>query len=265
MCRAAACPQGAHPGPGEHPARFALLRAREPIFSKSHTNEFCGIGKSTPEPAGPCRPLRPGRWVYEKGAGRAAAGLGTIKSIAAMVYWVVPRTPAAFCWSLASPWCSWRAIAFLRAREPIFSKTHTNEFCGIGKSTPQPAGPWDPLRPGRWVYEKGTDKLLWGGCRGTALAPLHGSLRRPLLVPFHPSPLSRGALRSAGVPTIAASTTPAPRLPWLWPGLRGIWEDSAGAREYPVCAEGWALWVIGGSPDLLKATGGTYRLGMPQG
>jgi len=194
------------------------LRAREPIFSKSHTNEFCGIGKSTPEPAGPCRPLRPGRWVYEKGAGRAAAGLGTIKSIAAMVYWVVPRTPAAFCWSLASPWCSWRAFAFLRAREPIFSKTHTNEFCGIGKSTPQPAGPWDPLRPGRWVYEKGTDKLLWGGCRGTALAPLHGSLRRPLSVPFHTSPLSRGALRSAGVPTIAASTTPAPRLPWLSPG-----------------------------------------------
>src|SRR3569623_1926663 len=177
MCRAAACPQGAHPGPGEHPARFALLRAREPIFSESHTNEFCGIGKSTPEPAGPCR----------------------------------------------------------------------------------------PLRPGRRVYEKGTDKLLWGGCRGTALAPLHGSLRRPLLVPFHPSPLSRGALRSAGVPTIAARTTPAPRLPWLWPGLRGIWEASAGAREYPVCAEGWALWVIGGSPDLLKATGGTYRVGMPQG
>jgi hypothetical protein len=32
-----------------------------------------------------------------------------------------------------------------------------------------------------------------------------------------------------------------------------------------VCAEGWALWVIGGSPDLLKATGGTYGLGMPQG
>jgi len=50
------------------------------------------------------------------------------------------------------------------------------------------------------------------------LAPLHGSLRRPLSVPFHTSPLSRGALRSAGVPTIAASTTPAPRLPWLSPG-----------------------------------------------
>ena len=57
--------------PWHAPAR---LRAREPIFSKAHTNEFCGIGKPTQQPAGPCRPLRPGRWVYEKGAGRAAAG-----------------------------------------------------------------------------------------------------------------------------------------------------------------------------------------------
>jgi hypothetical protein len=48
------------------------------------------------------------------------------------------------------------------------------------------------------------------------LAPLHGSLRRPLLVPFHTSPLSRGALRSAGVPTISASTTSAPWLPRLY-------------------------------------------------
>jgi hypothetical protein len=95
-------------------------------------------------------------------------------------------------------------------------------------------------------------------------APLHGSLRRPLLVPFHTSPLSRGALRSAGVPTIAASTTPAPLQPeHLARALHGIWEDSAGVREYPMCAEGWAMWVLGGSPDLFKATGGTCRLGTP--
>ena len=101
----------------------------------------------------------------------------------------------------------------LRAREPIFSETHTNEFCGIGKSTPQPAGSCAPLRPGRWVYEKGKTEVSCGGAVEAYSAPLHGSLRRPLLVPFHTSPPSRGALRSAGVPTIAASTTPAPLLP----------------------------------------------------
>jgi hypothetical protein len=50
------------------------------------------------------------------------------------------------------------------------------------------------------------------------LAPLRGSLHRPLLVPVHTSPLSRGALRSAGVPTVAASTTPAPRAGPALPG-----------------------------------------------
>jgi|SRR5690554_2737829 len=64
---------------------------------------------------------------------------------------------------------------------------------------------------GGYMRERKT-KPLWGGCR-VASAPLHGSLRRPLLVPFHTLPLSRGALRSAGVPTISASTTPAPLLP----------------------------------------------------
>ena len=32
------------------------------------------VTRSTAQPAGPWRPLRPGRWVYEKGAGRAATG-----------------------------------------------------------------------------------------------------------------------------------------------------------------------------------------------
>jgi hypothetical protein len=35
----------------------------------------------------------------------------------------------------------------------------------------------------------------------------------------------------------------------------------SGAGEQPACAGGWALWVIGGSPDLSIATGGTYQLG----
>lgn len=131
--------------------------------------------------------------------------------------------------------CPRHISARLRAREPIFSKTHTNEFCGIGKSTPEPAGPCAPLRPGRWVYEKGSRKPCGGDVeRLRASAPLHGSLRRPLMVPFRSSPPSRGALRSAGVPTIAASTTPAPLLPWrIRPGQRGIWEDSFRRKGIP--------------------------------
>jgi len=32
-----------------------------------------------------------------------------------------------------------------------------------------------------------------------------------------------------------------------------------------MCAEGWAMWAPGGSPDLPKATGGTRQLGKPTG
>lgn len=54
-------------------------------------------------------------------------------------------------------------------REPIFSETHTNEFFGIRTLAQKPAGPCAPLRPGRWVCEKGRAKrsqVLWGGCPG---------------------------------------------------------------------------------------------------
>ena len=149
---------------------------------------------------------------------------------------------------------------------PFFAKRTKMSFAGLGNPPLSPPGRAPHCAPAGGYMRREKQKLLRGGCRGTAWAPLRGGLRRPLLVPFHTSPLSRGALRSAGVPTIAASTTSAPLLPWPWRrGPRGIWEDSAGAREYPVCAEGWALWVTGGSPYLLKATGGTYGLGMPQG
>ena len=231
-----------------------VLLAREPIFSETHTNEFCGIGKSIPEPAGSWAPLRPGRWVYEKGEGRAAkkgqedshwAGFGSRRL----------RCPTPL-----------PTLRFSLAREPIFSETHTNEFCGIGKSTQEPAGSWAPLRPGRWVYEGKERKPLWGGCR-VASAPLHGSLRRPLQVPFHNSPLSRGALRSAGVPTISASTTPAPLLPWRsGPGkARHLGRLRSGAREYPMCAEGWALWVLGRWPDLYLSHRGYLPVGEASG
>ena len=72
--------------------------------------------------------------------------------------------------------------AFSLAREPVFSQPHTNGFCGIEKSTPQPAGPCDPLRPGRWVCERGGCKLLRGGRR--APQGLGASPRQPSQVVY---------------------------------------------------------------------------------
>jgi hypothetical protein len=189
-------------GPGPLPA---LLRVRElasPFFAKRTQMSSAGLGNPPQSPPGrarrcalaggymrreqPEQPEQPGKASL---ATRPSRGEGGRLAARLPLWW----------WA--------------RAREPIFCKTHPNEFCGIGKSTPEPAGPCASLRPGRWVYEKGKEspagRMWW-----LAIAPLRGSLRRPLSVPFHTSPLSRGALRSAGVPTIAASTTPAPLLPW---------------------------------------------------
>lgn len=118
---------------------------------------------------------------------------------------------------ISSP-TSWEAKFVVFGREPIFSKTHTNEFCGMRFFGQKPAGPCAALHTGRWVYEKEAKQLTAVGLSGSPWAPLRGSLHWLLLVPFHTSPLSRGALRSAGVPTIAASTSPAPRLPGICPG-----------------------------------------------
>ena len=148
----------------------------------------------------------------------------------------------------------------------LLAKPIQMSFAGSGiPPQSQPARAPHCALVGGYVRRESHSSVV-GGLSGrfSDSAPLHGSLRRPLLVPFHTSPLSRGALRSAGVPTIAASTTPAPLQPeHLARALHGIWEDSAGVREYPMCAEGWAMWVLGGSPDLFKATGGTCRLGTP--
>jgi hypothetical protein len=38
-------------------------------------------------------------------------------------------------------------------------------------------------------------------------------------------------------------------------------KNPVGAREYPVCAAGWALWVTGGSPHLLYSHRGYRRVG----
>jgi hypothetical protein len=183
------------------PPTLGFLPAREPIFSQTHTNEFCGIEQSTPEPAGSWAPLRPGRWVYEGGEGRAArgckktvmAGFGSRLGCGA-----TPRSQLWFFCQLASP---------------FLAKPIQMSFAGLRNPPQSPPARGRHCAPvGGYMRERKT-KPLWGGCR-VASAPLHGSLRRPLLVPFHTSPLSRGALRSAGVPTISASTTPAPLLPW---------------------------------------------------
>ena len=149
---------------------------------------------------------------------------------------------------------------------PFLAKPIQMSFAGSGNPPQSPPARARHCAPVGGYMRERKRKPLWGGCR-VASAPLHGSLRRPLLVPFHNSPLSRGALRSAGVPTISASTTPAPLLPWRsGPGkARHLGRLRPGAREYPMCAEGWALWVLGRWPDLYLATGGTYRLGKPQG
>ena len=139
-------------------------------------------------------------------------------------------------------------------------------FAGLGNPPQSPPARGRHCAPvGGYMRERKT-KPLWGGCR-VASAPLHGSLRRPLQVPFHNSPLSRGALRSAGVPTISASTTPAPLLPWRsGPGkARHLGRLRSGAREYPMCAEGWALWVLGRWPDLYLSHRGYLPVGEASG
>ena len=75
-------------------------------------------------------------------------------------------------------------------------------------------------------------------------------------------------IRLAEEMPLATRTTPAARQRSLralrgWGTAGVIWEEPAGAREYPMCAEGWAMWAPGRWPDLPKATGGTAQLGKP--
>ncbi len=208
---------------GTRPTLLVLL-AREPIFSETHTNEFCGIGKSTQEPAGSWAPLRPGRWVYEKGEGAEQRRRGE-KTVMAGFGSRRLRCPTPL-----------PTLRFSLAREPIFSETHTNEFCGIGRSTQEPAGSWAPLRPGRWVYEGKERKP----CGGDVEAPRHLStaafagrckfhfiIRRSRVVPY-------------GLPGYRRFRR-APPQHRCCPGAqargrRGIWEDSVQAQGNTPCA-----------------------------
>jgi hypothetical protein len=85
-------------------------------------------------------------------------------------------------------------------------------FAGLGdppKSPPGRAGLCAPVGG----YMRKRKKSLCGGVVGPWLGTSPRQPSSAALVPFHTSPPSRGALRSAGVPTIAASTTPAPLQP----------------------------------------------------
>jgi hypothetical protein len=83
------------------------------------------------------------------------------------------------------------------------------------------------------------------------------------MVSFLMSPLSRGALRYAGVSTIAASTFPAPRPRLSYRG-RGIWEDSCQARGSTPCApRGGLCGCLAVRQTFSEAIGGTCRLAPP--
>lgn len=109
---------------------------------------------------------------------------------------------------------------------------------------------------------------LAGGMLGFRLGtPTLAVLQEGCLVPIPVLSLLRSALRFAGVLTLAARTTSAVtgrlRRDTRSGASGAIWEEPAGVREYPMCAEGWAMWAPGRWPDLPKATGGTAQLGKP--
>ena len=52
--------------PGTSWPFFPAWELASRLLAKPIQTSFAAIGKPTQEPAGPCAPLRPGRWVYEK-------------------------------------------------------------------------------------------------------------------------------------------------------------------------------------------------------
>ena len=192
----------APPGPAARVGSGRELAS--PFFAKPIENEYFGIALFAPEPAGASGPLRPGRWVYEK-KGAAKAGREKREQRTKRLTRLLPAGweprdlrdgPAA------------RVGSGCELASPFFANPIQNEFFGIAFFTPEPAGAWAPLRPGRWVYEKKGKQQPCGEAARESWAPLHGGLRRPLSVPVHHSPHSRGALRYAGVPTIAGEHHP---------------------------------------------------------
>ena len=206
------------------------------------------------QPAGPCAPLHPGRWVYEKRADSSAGAKRVPKPVVQI--------------TTATAWASGRnAVALLSthgAASPFPAKRIQTSCAGSDfLLICQPARAQRSMVTGGYVGSSST--RLRGGCPGhpghLSAAAFAGSL----------SPISYIAAL-AWCPTVCRGTDdcgehhPSTVAPWrIRPGARHLGRLRSGARENPICAEGWAMWVIGGSPDLFKATGGTYRLGKPSG
>lgn len=122
-------------------------------------------------------------------------------------------------------------------------------------------------RPARPPLEFRGGESWRRGCLGLLgtppLAPCEGRS-----VPFHAVSLLRSSHTACRGDAVSDTNHPS-RPPRSLRALRGwgtegaIWEEPAGAREHPMCAEGWAMWAPGRWPDLPKATGGTAQLGKP--
>jgi hypothetical protein len=151
-------------------------------------------------------------------------------------------------------------------RELIFRKSHTNEFCGIGKFAHEPAGPCAPLHLDRWVYKRREPESPMGGMSGSPRAPLHGSSHRPL------GPISYIAAL-AWCPTVYRGTDdcgehhPSLAAPWhICPGGAASGKTPFQAQgNTPYAPRGGLCGCLAVRQTFSKATGGTYRLGTPNG
>jgi hypothetical protein len=230
----------------------APWRAREPIFCETRTIEFCGIRKSAPQPAGPCEPLHPGRWVCEKGGSQGGRG------------WAFEGLGGWWCALPISRWVVVR-ICGRELASPFFAKPAQLSFAGSGNPPHSPpARASHCTQAGGYVRERESQAPAGGMSRH---APWHLSaaafagrcwsrfiLRRPRVVPY-------------GLPGYRRLRR-APPQHRRWPlalrrpaAAKASGKTPHGVREYPMCAEGWALWVLGGSPYLPQSHRGYLPVG----
>ena len=230
------------------------LRGREHIFRGSHTNRVLRDRETRPSArrrarATARRPVGLRRGSEAQGAGpRGAAGGPLMRSRNRR------RGGAAL-------------LRGLRGREHIFRGSHTNRVLRDRETRPSArrrarATARRPVGLRRGQREKAgqaprTEQQ--SPCGGVVRVALGTSPRAAFAgrssVPFHTSPLSRGALRSAGAPTIAASTTPAP-----WPSPTGGVRQVGGSA-----ASGKTPFRRKGIPRVRRGVGyvGAWRFARP--